>query len=80
MASNIQFISSQISCHDSRIDDHERDLRELMGTVEIIKNEVLKMSRMSQCNHCQDSPEQGALPMEKVSDTQPAFEHKGKKM
>ena len=51
-----------------------------MGTVEIIKDEVLKMSRMTQCSHCQDSPEEGALPMEEVSSTQLEPGHRGKKM
>ena len=52
MASYIRYISNQIGCHDSRIDDHEHDLRELMGMVEIIKDEVLIMSKMTQCSHC----------------------------
>ena len=47
MASDIRFISNQIGCHNSKIDDHKHDLRKLMGTMEIIKDEVLKMSRMS---------------------------------
>ena len=51
-----------------------------MGIVEIIKEEVLKMSRMSQCNHCQESSDQGALSMEEISVNQPTFEYKGKKM
>ena len=51
-ASDIRNIANQISCHDSRIDDNEHDLRELMGIVDIIKEEVMKMSRMSQCSHC----------------------------
>ena len=31
--SDIQYITNQIGCHDSRIDDHGRDLKELMGTM-----------------------------------------------
>ena len=27
MASNIRYITNQIGCHDSRIEDHERDLK-----------------------------------------------------
>ena len=80
MASNIWYISKQIGYHDSKIINHKRDLRELMGTVEIITDEMLKMSIMSERIHCQDSPEEGSLPMEEVYVTQPAFNHKDKKM
>ena len=48
VSSDIIYIANQIGFHDSRIDDNERDLRELIGTVDIIKEEVLKISRMSQ--------------------------------
>ena len=53
-ASDIRYIANQIGCHDSRIDDNNRDLRDLMGTIDIIKEEVLKMSRMSLCNRYQE--------------------------
>ena len=46
-ASDVRYMSNQIGCHDSRIDDHDRDFRELMGTVDIIKDEVLKLARMN---------------------------------
>ena len=39
---DIWYISDQVSCQESRINDLKRDLRELMGTVDIIKEEVLK--------------------------------------
>ena len=68
-ASNIRYISNQIGCHNSKIDDNECDLRELMGIVEIIKEEVMKMSRIPQCNHYQESSNQDALPMEEISVT-----------
>ena len=69
MASYIQYITNQIDCHDPIIDDRERDLKDLMGTIEIIKDEVLKMSKMYQYSHCQDSPEEGALPMEEATNS-----------
>ena len=56
MVSDIRYLCNQIGCHDSHIDDHNRYLRELMGLVDIIKDEVLKLARMNQCSHCQDSP------------------------
>ena len=44
---DIRYISNQIGYRDSRIDDLERDLKELMGTMDIIKEEVMKMAKMS---------------------------------
>ena len=71
MKSDVKFISTQIGCHDSNIDNHDRDLSELMGMVDIIKEEVMKLARMNQCNHCQYSPGDEARPMEDVSVTDP---------
>ena len=71
MDSNIRYMSNQIGCHDSRIEDHDRDLKELMGTVDIIKEEVMKLARMNQCSHGQDSLGDDARPMDDVSVTQP---------
>ena len=76
---DIRYISNQIGCQDSRIDDLERDSRELMGPVDVIKEEVLKMAKMSQCSHCQESPVDGDRPMEEASVTQPALGLVGKK-
>ena len=73
IASDIRYKSNQISFHDSRIGDYYHDLRELMGIVDIIKEEVLKMSRMSQCSHFEECSEQGALQTKEISITHPAF-------
>ena len=37
MALDIRYITTKIGCHDSMIDDHDQHLKEMMGTVEIIK-------------------------------------------
>ena len=68
---NVSYMSNQIGCHDSRIEDHNRDLKEMMGKVDIIKDEVLKFARMNQCTHFQESPGDEACPMEEVYVTQP---------
>ena len=69
MASNMRFMSNQIGCHDSRIDDHDIELIELFGAVDIIKEEVMKLARMNQCNHYQYSLGDEARPMEDASVT-----------
>ena len=71
MASDVRFMSNQIGFHDSHIDDHDRDLEELKGTMDIIKKEVMKLARMNQCIHYQDSPSDETRPMEYVSVTHP---------
>ena len=80
VASDVRYIANQMGSNDSRIDDNERDLGELMGTVDIIKEKVLKMAKMTQCSHCQDTPDQGVHPMEETSVVQLALGFEGKKM
>ena len=53
---DMQHVSYQTRCHDSCIDDHEIDLRELMGMADCIKEYLHKLIQMNQCIHCQDSP------------------------
>ena len=36
-AADVKYLANQMGCHESRIDDNDRDLREIMGTVDIIK-------------------------------------------
>ena len=40
VAAEIKYISNQLGCHASRIDDNTRDLHELMGKVDIVKEDV----------------------------------------
>ena len=68
----------QMGNHDSRIEDNHRDLHELMGTVENIKEDVQKLINMNQCSHCQDSPAKDH-PMEKNSVMKHIYEPSDKK-
>ena len=49
-----------------------------MRIVDIIKEEVLKIDKMSQCSHCQGSLDNVDHPMEEASITQPALILRGK--
>ena len=53
--------------HDSIIDDNDRDLHKLMGTVDIIKEEVQKLTSMNQCSHCQETSTNSGYQMEETS-------------
>ena len=51
VAADVKYLANQMVCHKSRIDDNDMDLCELVGTVDIIKEEVLKFTSMNQCSH-----------------------------
>ena len=67
-----------MGCHESRIDDNDQDLHELMRTVDFIKEEVHKLTNMNHCSHCQEIPTQDH-PMEETSVVQPVHGPGGKK-
>ena len=48
----IQYVVNQTGWRESKIKGHEQDLKELMGTMDIIKDKVLQMEKMYQCSHC----------------------------
>ena len=51
MVSDIRHFSNHIVCNESYINDPDRDLKELMVSMDIIKDKVLNLARMDQCNH-----------------------------
>ena len=67
---DMRHVSYKTNCHDSHIDDHNRNLRELMGTVDCIQEDLQKIVQMNQCNHCQDHPGEATQAMEEFSITQ----------
>ena len=50
-----------------------------MGTMDFIKEEVLKMTNMNQCSPYQEILNQGDNPMEETSVVQPTHGFEGKK-
>ena len=56
VASDARYISNQLDCHASRIDDNTRDLHELMEKVDYLKEDVQKLTKMAESSHCQESP------------------------
>ena len=49
----------------------DRDIKKILGKVDIIVEDVQKMVNMTQCNHCQDTIANGAQSMEEVSVSNP---------
>ena len=73
------YLANQMGSHDSRINDNDRDLQKLMGTIDIIKEEVQKLTSMNQCSHCQETPAHADHPMEETSVVQSVHGLEGKK-
>ena len=68
---NVRYLANQMGFHEFRIDDNDRDLHELMGTIDIIKEELQKLTNMNQCINCQETSTNDH-PMEESSVVQPA--------
>ena len=58
-AVNAKYMENEMVFHDSR-----SDLHELMETVDIIKEEVQKLTSMTECIHCQETLAIGDYQME----------------
>ena len=76
---DVKYFAYQMGCHESRIGDNDQDLRELMGTMDIIKEEVQKLTSMNQCSHCQETPAHVDHPTEETSVIQLVRGLEGKK-
>ena len=50
MGEVVSYTSLQISNHDARIDDNESNLREMMGKVDKIQEDLQRLINMNQCS------------------------------
>ena len=55
-STDVKYLANQMGCHESRIDDNDRDSGDLMGTIDFIKEEVQKLTSMNHYSHCQETP------------------------
>ena len=70
MGEVVSYTSYQISNHDSRIDDTESNLRELMGKVDRIQEDLQRLVKMNQASQARETPV-AAQPMEEESVEKP---------
>ena len=70
MGEVVSYTSYQISNHNSRIDDTEMNLKEMMGKVDIIQEDLQRLVSMNQASQARETPE-ASLPMEEESVVQP---------
>ena len=71
MGEVVYYTSYQISNHDSRIDDTESNLREMMGKVDRIQEDLQRLVSLNQCSKAFETPAAAAHPMEEESVVQP---------
>ena len=71
MGEVVSYTSYQISNHDSRIDDIESNLREIMGKVDRIQEDLQHLVSMNQGSKALETPVAVAYPMEEESVVQP---------
>ena len=76
MGELVSYTSYHISNHDSRIDDTESNLREIMGKVDIIQEDLQRLVSMNQGSKALETPVAAAHPMEEKSVVQP-MKHPG---
>ena len=72
----VSYTSYQISNHDSRIDDTEMNLKEIMGKVDLIQEDLQRLVNMNQGNQANENPTAVGCPMEDESVVQP-LKHPG---
>ena len=71
MGETVSYTSLQISNHDSRIDDNESNLRELMGKVDRIQEDLERFITMNQGSRVNGATVEAERPMEEESVVQP---------
>ena len=77
VANDCRYILNQLDYHASRIEDNTKDLHELMEKVNYLKEDVQKLTKMVEGNHCQETP--GDHQMEEPSVGKPTLGHEAQK-
>ena len=77
VVNDAKYISNQLDCHASRIEDNTRDLHELMEKVDYLKEDVYKLTKMAEGIHCNETPEYHQ--MEESSVGKPTLSQEAKK-
>ena len=71
MEDTVSYTSLQISNHDSRIDDNESTLREMLGKVDRIQEDLARLISMNQGSRINGATVEVERPMEEESVVQP---------
>ena len=71
MGETVSYTSLQISNHDARIDDNESNLREMMGKVDRIQEDLERLITMNRGSRMNGATAEAERPMEEESVVQP---------
>ena len=71
MSDAVSYTSLQVSNNDARIDDNESNLREMMGKVDRIQEDLQRLIEMNQANRISGEVAEVVAPMEEESVVQP---------
>ena len=71
MGETVSYTSLQISNHDAQIDDNESNLREMMGKVDRIQEDLEHFITMNQGSRVNGATAKAEHPMEEESVVQP---------
>ena len=71
MGETVSYTSLQISNHDARIDDNESTIREIMGKVDRIQEDLQRFIAMNQSSRVYGDTAEAVHPMEESSVAQP---------
>ena len=47
LVEDVRYISYQTSCHDSRIDDHDMDMKEMMGKIDRMQEDIQNLVQLN---------------------------------
>ena len=53
---DVHYVSYQTSFHDSRIDDNEMNMKEIMGKIDRIQEDLQNLVQLNQGSHAQENP------------------------
>ena len=70
LVDDVRYISYETSCHDARIDDHDMDMKEMMGKIDRILEDLHNLVQLNEGSHAQDNPGTTTQRMEEDSVTQ----------
>ena len=71
LVDEVNYLSYQTNNHDVRIDDNEMNLREIMGKVDSIQEDLQLLVQMNQGSRVQENPGEANQKKEEESVTQP---------
>ena len=68
---DVCYISYHTNFHDTRIDDHDMDMKEMMGKIDCIQEDLHNLVQLNQGSHAQDNHGTAAQRMDEDYVTQP---------